>query len=280
MVVLSLIWGSQFMFMALITQEGNPVFISFIKATIGTLFLSLLSFLFKQENYKKQWKLYILIALFEVVIPFVLIAIGQKFVDSGITSVIMGLVPVFTLLILFLTTSKKMKTVEVISVATGFLGIIIISWRPTNFNMYTLVGILCLLLAVLSFSVSLVLMKNLISPTPVLHMRNILGISSICLFILLFCIPNGFDFQFNGMQWSVLVILGVVHSAVAYVIYNSLVSNYDPLLASFTNYLVPIVGLLLGVLCLNESLNNNSLFGITMIFISIIISQKTNKNKC
>lgn len=268
------------MFMALITQEGNPVFISFIKATIGTLFLSLLSFLFKQENYKKQWKLYILIALFEVVIPFVLIAIGQKFVDSGITSVIMGLVPVFTLLILFLTTSKKMKTVEVISVATGFLGIIIISWRPTNFNMYTLVGILCLLLAVLSFSVSLVLMKNLISPTPVLHMRNILGISSICLLILLFCIPNGFDFQFNGMQWSVLVILGVVHSAVAYVIYNSLVSNYDPLLASFTNYLVPIVGLLLGVLCLNESLNNNSLFGITMIFISIIISQKTNKNKC
>ncbi len=281
LICLSLIWGSQFMFIAMLTHDADPFFISFVKALLGAIFLMILSLLLKRKDYKKQWKLYILIALFEVVIPFVLIAFGQKFVDSGVTSVIMALVPVFTLLILFLFTSKKMNFYEVVSVILGFTGVIVISWSPKEFNMHTVLGLLCLLLAAVSFSISLVLMQKLISPTPILHMRNILGIASICLLIVLFFIPNSFEFQFNVKQWIALVILGVMHSAVAFVIYNILVNKYDPLLASFTNYLVPIVGLLLGLLFLKETISLVVLIGIVMIFISLIISQKKhyhNKN--
>ena len=108
LLVLSLIWGSQFMFMALITQDANPFFISFIKALLGALFLTALTLIFKRKNYQAQWGLYVFIAMFEVVFPFVFIAFGQKFVSSGVSAVIMALVPVFTLIIMFFATSKKL----------------------------------------------------------------------------------------------------------------------------------------------------------------------------
>lgn len=105
--MLSLIWGSQFLFMALITHDANPVIISFIKALLGTVFLWVITLFLKKTVYQKQYGLYILIALFEVVIPFIFIAQGQRFIDSGITSIIIALTPIFTLLIMVLTMQKN-----------------------------------------------------------------------------------------------------------------------------------------------------------------------------
>ncbi|WP_419580036.1 EamA family transporter [Staphylococcus aureus] len=45
--------------------------------------------------------------MFEVVIPFIFIAQGQRFIDSGITSIIIALTPIFTLLIMVLTMQKN-----------------------------------------------------------------------------------------------------------------------------------------------------------------------------
>ncbi|MCD4516406.1 EamA family transporter [Staphylococcus aureus] len=63
--------------------------------------------MFEKTVYQKQYGLYILIALFEVVIPFIFIAQGQRFIDSGITSIIIALTPIFTLLIMVLTMQKN-----------------------------------------------------------------------------------------------------------------------------------------------------------------------------
>ncbi|WP_278926078.1 DMT family transporter [Staphylococcus auricularis] len=277
LLVLSLIWGSQFMFMALITQDANPFFISFIKALLGALFLTALTLIFKRKNYQAQWGLYVFIAMFEVVFPFVFIAFGQKFVSSGVSAVIMALVPVFTLIIMFFATSKKLKIYEIVAVFLGFVGVVFISWNPQNFNIQMLLGLISLLLAAFSFAISLVLMQRLKSPTPILHMRNVLGIASVVLFIIVLILPQGFDFHFDEIQWSSLIILGVVHSAIAYVIYNILARQHGALFASFSNYLVPIIGLLLGFLFLNETIGFISFIGILIVFISLFISQQYNE---
>ncbi|MEJ7152906.1 EamA family transporter [Staphylococcus ureilyticus] len=110
--LLSLIWGSQFLFIALITHDANPVIISFIKAFLGAVFLWIITLFLKKTVYQKQYRLYILIALFEVVLPFIFIAQGQRYIASGITSIIIALTPIFTLLIMVLTMQKKLKVLE------------------------------------------------------------------------------------------------------------------------------------------------------------------------
>lgn len=70
-----------------------------------------------------------------------------------------------------------------------------------------------------------------------------------------------------------LVILGVVHAALAFVLYNILVNKYDALYASLSNYIVPVIGVLIGFIVLNESLYVNTIIGIILVLISLILSQ-------
>ncbi|WP_339036363.1 DMT family transporter [Mammaliicoccus sciuri] len=271
--LLSLIWGSQFLFMALITHDANPVIISFIKAFLGAVFLWIITLFLKKTVYQKQYRLYILIALFEVVLPFIFIAQGQRYIASGITSIIIALTPIFTLLIMVLTMQKKLKVLESFAIFLGFVGIVVISWTPQQLNMQSYISIGLLLFASLSFAISLVLMQNLKSNAPIHHMKNILFIASGMLLLLLIIIPDTINIKFDIYQWGSLVILGIVHAALAFVLYNILVNKYDALYASLSNYIVPVIGVLLGFIILNESLYVNTVIGIILVLISLILSQ-------
>ncbi|ASE37218.1 DMT family transporter [Staphylococcus pettenkoferi] len=272
--LLSLIWGSQFLFTAVIAHDASATFIAFGKAILGGIFLTIVTMLMQKGNYRKQWLLYIFIALFEVVLPFIFIAQGQRHVSSGISSVIMALMPVFTLLIMFIATSKKLNLFETIAIILGFIGVVFISWDPQHFDYDSILSLVLLVSATFCFAISLVLMQRLKDPAPLHHMRNVLYIASGMLLILLIIVPHAFTFDFNGGQWISLIILGIVHSALAYVIYNTLVNLYSPIFASLANYMVPVVGLLLGLIFLHEHLSVNAIIGIVVVFVSLVLSQK------
>lgn len=259
--------------MALITHDANPVIISFIKAFLGVIFLWIITLFLKKTVYQKQYRLYILIALFEVVLPFIFIAQGQRYIASGITSIIIALTPIFTLLIMVLTMQKKLKVLESFAIFLGFVGIVVISWTPQQLNMQSYISIGLLLFASLSFAISLVLMQNLKSNAPIHHMKNILFIASGMLLLLLIIIPDTINIKFDIYQWGSLVILGIVHAALAFVLYNILVNKYDALYASLSNYIVPVIGVLIGFIILNESLYVNTVIGIILVLISLILSQ-------
>lgn len=271
---LSLIWGSQFLFIALITHDASSITISFYKALLATLFLFIMTLFMRKTPYKKQWGLYILIAIFEVVIPFIFIVQGQRYISSGMASIIIALTPVFTLLILILIRQRKFNLVEIFALILGIFGIVILSWNPEKLGLVEYVSLGLLLIASLSFAISLVLMQNLQDDVPIHHMRNVLSIATIILIPITIFSSNTFTLHFDPLQWSSLIILGLVHSALAYVIYNILVRQYDAVFASLSNYIVPVVGVLLGVLILHEHLTLNIIMGSAVVLLSLIISQQ------
>ncbi|MBW0767593.1 MULTISPECIES: DMT family transporter [Mammaliicoccus] len=271
---LSLIWGSQFLFIALITHDASAITISFYKALLATLFLFIMTLFMRKTPYKKQWSLYILIAIFEVVIPFIFIVQGQRYISSGMASIIIALTPVFTLFILILIRQRKFNLVEIFALILGIFGIVILSWNPEKLGLVEYVSLGLLLIASLSFAISLVLMQNLQDDVPIHHMRNVLSIATIILIPITIFSSNTFTLHFDSLQWSSLIILGLVHSALAYVIYNILVRQYDAVFASLSNYIVPVVGVLLGVLILHEHLTLNIIIGSAVVLLSLIISQQ------
>ncbi|HBV02874.1 MAG TPA: EamA family transporter [Staphylococcus sp.] len=271
---LSLIWGSQFLFIALITHDASAITISFYKALLATLFLFIMTLFMRKTPYKKQWSLYILIAIFEVVIPFIFIVQGQRYISSGMASIIIALTPVFTLFILILIRQRKFNLVEIFALILGIFGIVILSWNPEKLGLAEYVSLGLLLIASLSFAISLVLMQNLQDDVPIHHMRNVLSIATIILIPITIFSSNTFTLHFDSLQWSSLIILGLVHSALAYVIYNILVRQYDAVFASLSNYIVPVVGVLLGVLILHEHLTLNIIIGSAVVLLSLIISQQ------
>lgn len=108
LILISVIWGSQFYFAEKVLDEVDPVTLAAIRSIVGAITLTVVAVFIKNSSYLK-WKttaksrnsylLYVSIALLEAVIPFFLVAWGQERVSSSIASILIGTTPIWTLLI-------------------------------------------------------------------------------------------------------------------------------------------------------------------------------------
>ncbi|MFE3574554.1 DMT family transporter [Lysinibacillus sp. NPDC059133] len=275
LLLISCIWGSQFFFIALVTNDVGAVTLSLLKAIIGALCLSFISLFLKIENSSTDFKLYVGIAFFEVVLPFILIAQGQKYVSSSIASMLIATVPIITLILFVLFFKKKVSQFQFFSIFLGFLGMVILSW-PTQAmsGSGTVFGNALLLLAAISFALSLILMEKLDNRSPVIHMRNVLWIATIILLPVAFIFEQPLHLDIDRLQIASIVILGIFHAGIVYMLYNLLIKKEGALFASFSNYMVPVVGVLLGYFILNESLALQHMIGIFIILCALLLSNK------
>ncbi|QQP12249.1 EamA family transporter [Lysinibacillus agricola] len=275
LLLISCIWGSQFFFVALVTNDIGAVTLSLLKAIIGALCLSFISLFFKREKGSTDFKLYVGIAFFEVVLPFILIAQGQKYVSSSIASMLIATVPIITLILFVLFFKKKVSKFQFSSIFLGFLGMVILSW-PTQAmsGSETVFGNALLLLAAISFALSLILMEKLDNRSSVIHMRNVLWIATIILLPGAFIFERPLHLDIDRLQMASIVILGIFHAGIVYMLYNLLIKKRGALFASFSNYMVPVVGVLMGYFILNESLALQHIIGIFIILCALLLSNK------
>ncbi|WP_208917678.1 DMT family transporter [Paenibacillus uliginis] len=137
-----------------------------------------------------------------------------------------------------------------------------------------LLGNVLLILAAMSFAWSLILMEKLEGGSPVIHMRNVLWIASILLIPLAFYFERLLQIDINNSQLLYIIILGIFHAGIIYMLYNVLIQEEGALFASFSNYIVPVVGVISGYFILNEPLFLQHKIGIFIILLALIFSNK------
>jgi hypothetical protein len=71
-----------------------------------------------------------------------------------------------------------------------------------------------------------------------------------------------------------VVALGVLSTGIAYVLNYHLIQDEGPTAASMTNYLTPVVAVLLGVLFVDERLSWNLIVGTAMVLLGVWIAER------
>ncbi|KOP81302.1 DMT family transporter [Cytobacillus solani] len=276
LLIISFIWGSQFFFMELVTNDVGSISLSALKALIGAICLSVIGLFQSKKNYTTNTKKYFWIALFEVILPFIFIAQGQKYVSSSIASMLIAMVPVFTLLLLTVFFRKKASQFELVSIILGFLGIVFLSWSTHGIHdvLGNISGNALLILAAMSFALSLILMEKLEGGSPVGHMRNVLWIASIVLIPLALLFEKPLQMDINHTQVLSIIILGMFHAGIVYMLYNLLIQREGALFASFSNYIVPVIGIILGYVILKEPLFSQHKIGMLIILFALLFSNE------
>ncbi|MDM5223281.1 DMT family transporter [Peribacillus sp. NJ11] len=279
LLVISCIWGSQFFFIALVIDNVGVITLSAIKACIGGICLLFIGFFLSKEERRvnrSYYKWYIIIAVFEVVLPFVFIAQGQKTVPSSVASMLIGMVPVFTILFLITFYKRKSTMPEITSILFGFAGIVFLSWPTQGFHdLFTSIqGNILLILAAMSFGLSLIIMEKLNEGSSVIHMRNILLIASAFLIPMSLLFEQSFKLDLERSQSIYLAILGIFHAGVVYALFNRLIRQEGALFTSFSNYIVPVIGMILGFFFLHEALSIHQMIGMGIIMMSLVFSDK------
>ncbi|MGL5251290.1 MAG: DMT family transporter [Enterovibrio sp.] len=276
LIVIGLLWGSQFIFMQHAAQELAPILIATGRSLCGSITLALVCYFMRLNSQGTSWRIYMLIALFDATIPFIMVAWGQQYVDSAIASVIMGCIPfITTIAAAFFLVQEKLSGKTLLSVLLGFFGVLVLFWpqfaKGVNSGMF---GALAILFGASCFALGLLLIKRLAVDHPVVVARNILACSMVQLLIFM---PFMLDLKAVSLPslpaLSAILMLGVFSTGLVYFLYMLLIQKAGPTFASFSNYLVPLFGVLLGALFLNEQISITTWVALVIILSAIAMNQ-------
>ena len=281
LILLSLIWGSSF----ILIKKGLLVYsageVGAIRILSACLFLVPVSIPRLRKLSTDNVKLLLLIGMVGTFFPAFLFAIGQTRLDSGITGVMNGLTPIFTLVIGALFFSQKFTKGNYWGIALAFIGTVVLltagsGGELAEFNYYALF----IVLATAMYGTNLNIIKyKLAHLTPlVITSVSILLVGPFAGIYLLTATDFTVKLATAEGSWQALgyiALLGVMSTAIALVIFNKLVQMTTPIFTSTVTYLIPIVALTWGILD-GEVLIVGQIIGIAAILLGILI---TNRKK-
>ncbi|MGM7448947.1 DMT family transporter [Idiomarina sp. ST20R2A10] len=250
--LLALIWGSSFLLIKKGLLAFGPMEVGALRISSAGLVLA--PFIARRLNKitRKHWLKLASVGLVGSLIPAFMFAIAQTQLESGVTGVLNALTPIATLVIGALFFHQKARIAQVIGVAIGLFGTLLLVTASANgswdFNLYALL----VLAATVCYGLNLNLIKHKISDLSPLTITGIsLLMAAVPATIYLFA---GTEFitqvQQPGAMLSLLSVLalGIAGTAGALVIFNHVVQLTNTVFTSSVTYLIPIVALILGIL--------------------------------
>ena len=287
LILLASCWGPSFMFIKIAVIEMSPIMVAGFRIGIGALILNALIYLKGERlpNERSFWKKTLIAGFFAQALPFTLINWGEQYVDSSLASLLNGLVPLATIVLAqLMLKDEKMTTNKMKGVMMGLIGLIIlVSPGLLNGAAGTTLGILSITLAAISYGVGLVYIRKNLVDVPSIHApaAQLLSVTIYLLPIAFFFSP---EFSFAEVSWmavSSVGVLGVFGTAIAFVLYFKLIERTSAAYASTVTFLMPIYGVILGIVFLNEQLTLWMVLGAISILsgISLINNRPATRSR-
>lgn len=276
--VLTVFWGSAFMFTAIALQSFTPAMLVaariLIAAAVLVIYMRAIGIRLPEPG--RGWIPMITMAILGNVLPFQLVAWAQQHIASSLAGVLMAVMPLFVLTLAhFFIPGARLTPIRVAGFVMGFVGVVFVigpdalSEGGSNLALW---GAIAALAAALSYSVSTIYARRIGAVEPVSLSAGMLIIGSLLtLPAAALSVPTLSTPTF-GAVLAVLV-LGVLCTGIATLMYFRLVQGPGPAFLSFVNYLVPAWAVIAGAVFLDESLSSWAYAGLGLILSGIGLSE-------
>ncbi len=291
--LLALIWGSSYLFIRIGVAQMPPFQLVFIRTGMAALGLNLVIYAQGKRlpTDKRSVGALLFLGIVNTVFPFALITWGETHIESGLASVLQGTTALFSLVIAHFTfADERITWRKVIGLLIGFLGVVVLASRSggetvTNRDATLhLLGQLAIVVSSLCYAIggaySRKAMQNRLEPLVVAAgaMTVAAMITGAIAYLAPFfggAAPVAFS-QLPANALGAVLMLGLVNTFVAYLIFYSLIATLGAARTAMITYVLPVVGLLLGALFLSEPVDMRLLIGALLIIGSIgIVNLKT-----
>lgn len=272
---LGAIWGAAFMLIKIIVADVAPATLVAVRIAITALILWIVmrSSGTTLPRTRQDWQNFYSVGMFGLVIPFLLISWGQRLIPSSTTAILGATTPLFTALINIFTRNDDKITVErVVGLATGFVGVLI-AIGITAVSNGSWAGELCVLGAAVCYAISALYSRRVFSGmTPIVPSTGQM-LASTSLLVPIALVWDGIPTALPSTKSIIaLLILAVVCTAVAYIMYYHLISTIGATKSSMVSYLIAPFGVVYGFVFLQEAITSNALVGLVIIIIGIGIA--------
>ena len=196
--------------------------------------------------------------------------VGQQTVPSGVAAILQGMVPIATAIWAFFVLGERLAPAGAAGVLVGFLGVgLVVRPDPANLLAGDTAGRLLVLVQVASVALGGVLVQR---ADPDLDRVTLVGWAMLVGAVLLHAgsLARGETASASATSPTAVgavVYLGVASTAVAFLIYFTLLAAHGAFQAGLVSYLVPVVATVVGVVALDEPLDPLALAGFALVAV-------------
>ena len=280
--LLALIWASAFFNIKIATYSYGPLMIAFLRVFFGSIPVILLCYFkkIKIEAFTKDWYWFALIGLINLVLPFFLIAHGVKAVQSNLAAILMSTTPLSsTILGHFFTKNEKMNYLKTFGILIGFSGIIYLFSDNLLINQNNFISALLILLGSTCYVIGGVLTLKISKKKNENVTASILIWAIIILIPITFIIEEPWKLNPTNESTLSLIYLGVVATGIAWLLRFRILKNNGLVFQSQVAYLIPIFGIILGYIFLNELITPKVIVSLFAVVLGIYFVKKSSNKK-
>ena len=269
---LSLIWASAFFNIKIATYSFGPVTIAFLRVFFGSIPVLLLCYYkkIKIEAFSKDWYWFAIIGFINLVVPFFLIAYGVKSVQSNLAAILMSTTPLSsTVLAHFYTKNEKFNIIKTIGILIGFSGIIFLFSDNILIDQNNFISALLILLGSTCYVIGGVLTLKISKKKN----ENVTGSILIWAIIILFPLVALAEQPWQSIPRTdsliSVIYLGIVPTGIAWLLRFRILTQNGLIFQSQVSYLIPLFGVILGYVFLEELITIKVLISLLAVCIGI-----------
>jgi drug/metabolite transporter (DMT)-like permease len=265
---LGIIWGLPYFFIKVAVQEVSPFTLAFCRVALATMILLPIAWRRGALRSLGAHKgAIIAFGVVEFAIPFSLISLGERWISSSVTGILIAMVPLSIALIQrFFGIREALGAWRIAGLAIGFIGVAALLGTGPISGVLGWAGVGCMLVSTLCYAVGpLIIQRHLRDLDSIGPLAASLGVASIVLLIpAAFEIPSSLP---SANALASIAVLGIVCTAMAMLLMFYLVHHAGASRAAVITYINPVVATLLGVLVLDEHLGIGGFVAFALILL-------------
>lgn len=262
--LISLIWGSSFLLMAIGLEAFEPGLITVLRVGLGAAALWLVPAARSVKVDRSDWPRVIVLSIVWVAIPFTLFPIAQQYINSAIAGMLNGAMPIFAAVIAVIMLRRFPRRTTVIGLIIGFAGVVAISAPSVQQGGSEALGVALVVLATACYGLAV----NIAAPIQQQYgsipvMARMLALATVWTASLGLVGAAGSTFAWG--PFVAVAAAGVIGTGIAFAIMGSLVGRVGSTRASVITYVIPVVALVLGVVFRGDEVAPIALLGVAMV---------------
>ncbi len=282
LILLALIWASAFFNIKIATYSYGPLTIAFLRIFFGAIPVVILCYIkkIKIEAFTKDWYWFAAIGIINLVIPFFLIAYGVQKVQSNLAAILMASTPLSaSLLAHFFTKNEKINLIKSIGILVGFSGIIFLFSDNILINKNNIISALLILCGSTFYVVGGLLTLKISNKKNENVTASILVWGSLILLPISLYIEQPWNLVPRIDSTLSLIYLGIFSTGIAWLLRFYILKHNGLVFQSQVAYLIPIFGVILGFLILNEAITSKVIISLIAVIIGIYIVNRGSRIK-
>jgi drug/metabolite transporter (DMT)-like permease len=272
LLLLSALWGASFIFIRVAVPALGPFVLVELRVGLAAVALALCAaFLGRLPKLRVRWRQFALLGMVNVAIPFSLISTAEINLTASLAAILNSTTVMFTAVVAAVWMGDALTARKVVGVVLGIVGVtVLVGWDPIVMNWFVVLSVGAMLAASLAYALGSVYAKRTFAGSPPLAIAigQLTAAATLMLPLAAVSVPDE-----RPSTIVVLSILGLAlpSTALAYMLYFRLIENVGPTSTSTVTLLVPLFGLLFGVVLLEEPVGLGTLAGLVLILSSVTL---------